>query len=129
MRVAVLIGKLMMNAVSGHPEDRSAFERQRCADGQKIFYPFGRLVAAMGEQAMVAHADPKAARDPPQKSCQEQSFPGKEEQRGDSADVERRHKRAGDPVEFVVSRRAPLESLNVHGAFRYGDSHLINSMC
>ncbi len=57
VRVAFAVGKLVMNPVGGNPEDRSAFQGECAADGQEILQPLGRAVAAMGQQAMVAHAD------------------------------------------------------------------------
>ena len=54
MRIAFLVrNKLMMVAVSGHPENRAALERQRSAHRQEIFDPLGCLVTAMGEQAVI----------------------------------------------------------------------------
>jgi len=47
MRIALLIGILMMDAVRGHPENRAAFERERSAKGQGIFDPLGSLEAAV----------------------------------------------------------------------------------
>ena len=43
MRIAGLIGFLMMDAMRGDPENGSAFERQRAADGEEIFQPAGAL--------------------------------------------------------------------------------------
>ena len=48
---------LVMQAMRGHPEDRSAFERERAAECEEVLDPLGRAIAAMGEQAMVAHTD------------------------------------------------------------------------
>ena len=67
MRIAFLIGKLMVNAVRGHPENRAAFESERRENGQDIFQPFGNFVSAMREQAVIAHADAQAGGDPPEK--------------------------------------------------------------
>ena len=67
-----------MDAVRSHPENRTAFESQRGADGQEIFNPLRSFVAAMREQAMVAHADAPAAGHPPQQQRYEQRFPCEE---------------------------------------------------
>ena len=69
VRVAFFIRILVMLAVRGDPENRSAFERESCAGGQEIFDPFRRFVAAMGEQPVIAHANSKASRNPPEKNC------------------------------------------------------------
>ena len=47
VRIAFEIRFLMMDAVRGDPEDRTAFERERAAPGQEVFDPFGRLVTAV----------------------------------------------------------------------------------
>ena len=47
MRIALLIRKLMMDAVCGHPENRTALERQCGADRQKILNPFVGLESAV----------------------------------------------------------------------------------
>ena len=57
VRVAFMVGELVMDAMGGNPEDRTAFEREGAADGEDVLQPFGDAIAAMGEQAMVAHAD------------------------------------------------------------------------
>src|SRR3954463_1915636 len=57
VRIARAIGMLMMDAVRRHPADRSTFKREARAGGEEIFEPFRALVAAMSQQAMVAHTD------------------------------------------------------------------------
>src|ERR1035438_9445780 len=61
VRIAVFVRELVMNAMRGYPENRAAFERQGRAPGEEVLHPLGRFVTAMGEQAMVAHADAEAA--------------------------------------------------------------------
>src|SRR5438067_10973835 len=85
--IAFFIRKLMMNAMSCDPENRSTFKRQSCANRQEIFHPLRSLVSAMSEKAMVAHADAKAARNQPQEASNEKHIPGKEIQRCNYADV------------------------------------------
>ena len=82
-----LIGILVMNAVRGHPENRSAFERQRRANRQQILHPLRSLVAAMRQQPVIAHPDAQAARNPPQKQRDKKCLPGEKEQRGDRAQM------------------------------------------
>ena len=57
VRVAIVVGVLMVDAVSGDPEDGSALESLGAAGGDEVLQPLGRAVAAMGEQAVVGHAD------------------------------------------------------------------------
>ena len=68
VRIAFVIGMLMVNAVRRHPEDRSAFEGERAADCEEYIHPFRRLVAAMRQQAVIAHADAERAGDPPEEN-------------------------------------------------------------
>src|SRR5678816_3625202 len=49
------LGMLVVNSVGYDPIDCSAFKREHPADGQEIFEPLRRFVAAMRQQAMVAH--------------------------------------------------------------------------
>src|SRR5437879_4023803 len=77
--IALFVRMLMMNAVCGHPENWSAFQRQSCAHGQTIFHPLGRSVSAMGEQAVIAHTDAQTSRNPPKEHGNEQRLPGEKE--------------------------------------------------
>src|SRR5580704_2253631 len=61
VRIAFLIGILMMNAMCCHPEDWSAFESQGGACSEEIFHPLRSSVTAMGEQPMVAHTNAQAS--------------------------------------------------------------------
>src|SRR5271155_116415 len=79
MRIAIFIRMLMMNAVSGHPENRAALERRGGADRQKILHPLRSLVATMGQQAVVAHADAQASRNPPKEARHKKGLPGEKE--------------------------------------------------
>jgi len=89
--VAFLVGVLVMLAVGGYPEDRSTFEGERGADGEEVLHPSGGLVAAMREEAMVAHSYAEASGYPPQEYGYQEGFPAEHEERGDGADVERDH--------------------------------------
>ena len=109
MRVAVLVRVLMMNAMSGDPEDRSAFERQRAAGGQEVLDPFRCLVAAMREEAVIAHADPKRTGNDPESDGRENGAGIDNEEGGHGADVERRHRNDGDPVDGAFRSFAPVE--------------------
>src|SRR5271165_934876 len=60
MRIAILVGELMMDAMRGHPEDGTAFQSHSPADGQEVFDPLGYFIRSMSEQAMVAHTDSEA---------------------------------------------------------------------
>ena len=53
MRIARLIGFLMVDAVHGDPENRSAFESQRAADGEEVFKPERTSVGTMRMQPVI----------------------------------------------------------------------------
>src|SRR5579863_3812301 len=105
MRIAFLIGVLMMNAMGGYPEDGTALKGEGCANGKQVFDPLRGLIAAMSEQAVIAHADAKAAGDPPEKSCDQASLPAEVKQSGDGADMKSGHETGRNPVYFVVRCR------------------------
>src|ERR1700733_9102949 len=114
MRIAFVIGVAMMNAMRGDPEDWSAFEGERGANRQEIFNPLGSPVSAMRQQAVIAHADAEASRDPPEKDQCEKSFPTEEEKCGDGSDVKQEHERGGNPVDFVLGGGLALERFQLH---------------
>ena len=114
MRVAVLIRILMMNAVRRHPENRPALQSQRGADGQKIFHPLRSLIAAVRQQPVITHANPQAARYPPQKHCDKQRLPGEKEECGNGPNVKRRHEPCRYPVHFIFCRLWSFQILQFH---------------
>src|SRR6185437_4392915 len=103
MRITLFIRILMMDAVSCYPENRSALKRQSRAHRHKIFHPFRSLVPPVREQTVIAHSNTQTSGDPPQESCNEQRFPGKEKQRRYCSYVEGSHKKTGDPIDLVIS--------------------------
>jgi hypothetical protein len=100
--IAFLVRELMMNAMRSYPEDRSTFESERGAQRQKILNPLWSFVAAMGEQPVIAHPYTQASGYPPEANCEEESLPGKEEERSNSAHMKGGHKKGCDPVDVVV---------------------------
>ena len=88
VRIAFMIGVLVVDAVRGHPEDRPAFERQRGAPGEEVLDPLVGLVAAVRQQAVIAHADAQHARDAVQRERREHRATIDVEERGDRASVE-----------------------------------------
>ena len=61
VRIAFAIGVLVVDAVRGDPEDRSAFEREGAAPGQEVLDPLVGLIAAMCQEAVIGHADAEHA--------------------------------------------------------------------
>src|SRR6266576_1718309 len=66
VRITLFVRILVMHAMRGDPENRSALECERAAGRQEILNPFRRLVAAVREQSMIAHTDAETSRKPPQ---------------------------------------------------------------
>ena len=102
VRIAFLVGVLMVDAMGGYPEDGSAFEREAAAGGDEVFQPPGNAIAAVGEQAMVGHADADVDGEEVHDEEDGQVLPGEEEERGDGADVEEAHGDGGDPVDAAL---------------------------
>src|ERR1051325_5460389 len=64
VRVALAIRVRMMDAVRRDPLNRSAFDRQRTANNQKVFDQFWDFVTSMRNQSMKSHPDAQAAGNP-----------------------------------------------------------------
>ena len=89
MRIAFLVGVLVMHAVRGDPEDRPALERQRAADREEVLERLRGLEAAVRVQPVVAEADAEADRHPVQHERDDQIRPAEEEpERRDGEHVE-----------------------------------------
>ena len=106
--VAFVVGVLMMDAMGGDPEDGSALKGEAAAHGDEVLKPAGGLVAAMGEQAVVAHADAHVDSEEVHDDEDSEILPGEEEELGDGSNVEEPHCDGGDPVD------APLLVLTAH---------------
>ena len=98
----------MMDSMGGDPENRPAFEGERAAEREEVLDPLGGLVAAMREQAVVAHADAQRAGDIPHDDGGEDGASIDEEKRRQRPDVERGHGDGGDPVD-ALGILAPIE--------------------
>ncbi len=59
MRVALLIGFLMVNTMHGHPENRPAFESQRTANSKEVFQPQWAFVPPVRMQTVVSMLIPR----------------------------------------------------------------------
>ena len=87
VRIAFLVAELVMDAMRRHPEDRSALKRQRGEDGHDVFEPLGNLVAAMREQAVIAHADAHVDGQHIEDRHDQQTLPAEEEESSQRAHV------------------------------------------
>jgi hypothetical protein len=98
MGIAFLVRILVMHAMGGDPENRSAFERERAAGRQEILNPFWCFVAAMGQQAMIAHPNAQASRNPPKEYGYQERFPAEHEESNDGANMKRNHEKRSNPI-------------------------------
>src|ERR1019366_9205112 len=79
VRIARLVGELMMNAMRGPPEDRPPLQCQRGANGKNVFQPLRTLVSAMRQQPVIAHTDTEASRNPIHNRSDNQRLPTEHE--------------------------------------------------
>jgi hypothetical protein len=112
MRITRLIGVLMVYPMRRHPEDRSAFQRQRAAHGEKILQYQGQLVGSVRVQPVVAHADAETRAHPIQENRHRERMPVEHEKRSYRTYMEKRHDDSGAPV-YV---RVAVDIYNVVGA-------------
>jgi hypothetical protein len=61
----------------------------------------------MCKQAVVAHADSQATRNPPENAGSKKRLPCEKKQRGDRSCVEGEHETRGYPIDLVVPALAP----------------------
>ena len=65
--------------------------------------PFGDGIGAVGVEAMVAHADAPADRDPVKDKRDGQGTPLEEKGRGEGTDMKNSEKGGGDPINFFIA--------------------------
>ena len=119
VRVAFVVGVLMMDAVGGYPEDGSAFKGEVPQTVTKYSSHLGYAVAAVREQAVVGHADADVDGEEVHDEEDGEVLPGEEEERGDGSDVEEAHDDGGDPVDaaFLVLAAHAEVLLDLGGDF------------
>jgi hypothetical protein len=93
-----------VDAMGCDPGNGSAFEGHGAADGEEIFDGFVCLIRAVGEEAVIAHADTETGEHPVEKDGDCEGAPGKEEGRGEGAEVKNHHDDKGGPVCFGSNR-------------------------
>src|SRR2546425_179070 len=93
----------MMPAVRGDPEDRTAFQCQRTADGQEVLKPLERLESTVGVEAVVTHTDAEPDGHPVHDQGNDQIAPAQEPECRDSLDVEPNQNAAREDAQLVVS--------------------------
>src|SRR5262245_27395573 len=102
VRIAFLIGFLMVDAMRGDPEDRPAFERERAADGEEVLDGLWRSITAMCQQPVIRHADAKHARRVIQNECSEHRPVIDIKECGYGSNVEARHRDGRNPVQAML---------------------------
>ena len=122
VRVAFVVGVLMMDAMGGDPEDGAAFEGHGAAGGDEVLQPAGNAVAAMGEQAVVGHADADVDGEEVHDGEGGEVLPGEAEEGGDGADVEEGHDDGGDPVDAALLMLAAHAQVLLDVAGDFGGS-------
>lgn len=55
----MLIRKLVVRPVYGHPKDRTTFQRQCSAHGERVLDPLRGLIRSMGKKTVIAIPMPK----------------------------------------------------------------------
>src|SRR5208283_4877703 len=91
-----------MDAVGGDPEDGATFQRHGSAGGEEVFQPSGNAVSAMGEQAMVGHADADVDGEEVHDGEGGEVLRGEAEEGGDGPNVEEGHDGGGGPVNAAL---------------------------
>ena len=99
VRVGGSVRVRVVNPVGRDPLDRAAFERERGAEREEIFDPLRRLVAAVRQKSVIAHAYAEAARHPEDDERDDERRPSEREERGQRARVEYDHRDDGLPVD------------------------------
>src|SRR5436309_1642911 len=111
MRVERPVRVLMVLAMHGHPEDRSALERQRPADRQEVFEQLRGLEPAMRVQPMIPHAEPQTDGHPIEDGRDNQVGPWKRETGGNRLHMEPHQDDACQPIDSAISRQVWAASL------------------
>jgi hypothetical protein len=102
MRIARLIGLLVVNPMHGGPEDGAAFERESPANREEVFQTAWNLVGAMGMQTVVTHADPQAGGYPIKEYGNGESLPIKHKKRANGADMKQHQDDDSGPVQAMA---------------------------
>lgn len=69
------VGERVMRTVRGDPCDRASLTGERSDDREKVFDPFGRLKASMGEEPVKTKSNPKSAGDPMEHKAYQEGLP------------------------------------------------------
>ena len=102
VRIAFSIRMLVVDSMGRDPENWTAFERQRSAPREEVLHwPIG-LVSAMGQQAVIPHADAEHAGDAVQDEPGEDRAGVDEKERKRRADMKPEHRARGQDVQAFL---------------------------
>ena len=111
VRVIVLVGVFVVNAVCTDPLDRPALPCEAATDGQKIFEPLRRGKAAMRQEAVIAKSDPDRPCQENEQEEHRQAGPREKERRGQGADVEGGNTDDDGPIDVLKGNPALTHGL------------------
>src|SRR5262245_7406230 len=119
MRIAFVIGMLVMDAMRGYPENGPPFERERATPRQDVLDPFVRLISTVGKQPVITHTDAQHASDDVKNQRREDGASIDEEKCGESADVKARHRSRRHRVHAGLILPPVSERRRSHARRRY----------
>src|SRR6185436_18958608 len=97
VRVARLVRLLMVNPVYRDPENWTALQRKRAANGKEVFQNPWDLIRAVSVKAMITQTDAQTDRDPVQKRGGRHHGPAEHEERRNSSDMQQNQYDSGKP--------------------------------
>src|SRR5437870_1398067 len=103
--VASLVTVRVMQPMGRDPVNRSAFERQRAADIQKIFDQLWNSIAPVRQQTVIAHADAKALGHPRQNRGYNYTSPTPIKKRRNGAEMKNDHPYRSGPANSLMPSR------------------------
>jgi hypothetical protein len=98
VRIAGLIGSLMMEAVGGCPKNRPPFKCKCAANRKEILKRPRHPVGTVRMQPMVAHADPHSSRNPMKEHGDGEIPPAKGEYGSNCSGVKKSESDSGPPA-------------------------------
>ena len=113
MGVPVLVGVLVVNTMTGRPEDWPALKRQRRADCQEILDRLGHLIRPVRVQTVIPHPDSPADADPVEDDSDHDRLPGRVEEGGHREDVKDHHRDQRSPVDFALVAEIGLAAVQL----------------
>ena len=121
MGITFLIAELVMYAMCSDPEDRATLERHRSEDAHDVLDPLGGVVAAVGQQAVIAHSDSHVDGENVQNCHDGQALPTKEEEGSEGTGMKNSDGDQRDPVEALFDGRGSAHSSDIRARPHYAN--------